>query len=114
MDECPHCGEPIDEDAQSCRHCGSDHESGWKPFADEESVELPEDDDSSLDFEPEQSSPTWETVATGSVIVAAAVAFLIVSWLAYRTTMPLVLFSLLLLSFLAFHRRLVPRRRGPY
>ena len=45
MDECPHCGEPIEEDATFCRHCGSDEETGWSPDVDYYSVELPEDDD---------------------------------------------------------------------
>lgn len=44
MDICPHCGEPIDEDARSCPHCGSDEETGWKPDADDYSFELPNDD----------------------------------------------------------------------
>ena len=41
MDECPHCGEPIDENAESCPHCGSDFETGWNPDADYLGLELP-------------------------------------------------------------------------
>ncbi|MGH9363129.1 MAG: zinc ribbon domain-containing protein [Thermoanaerobaculia bacterium] len=44
-DECPHCGEPIDEEATFCRHCGSDAETGWNPDAEYLSLELPEDDE---------------------------------------------------------------------
>lgn len=43
MFHCPHCGEPLDDDARSCPHCGSDEETGWNPDVDYYSVELPED-----------------------------------------------------------------------
>ena len=43
MDECPHCGEPLPEKAESCPHCGSDFETGWKPDTDYYAVELPDD-----------------------------------------------------------------------
>jgi len=42
---CPHCGEPVDENAQACPHCDSDQETGWKGDVDYYSVELPDDDD---------------------------------------------------------------------
>jgi len=45
MDECPFCGEPIEDDATFCRHCGSDAETGWNPDSDYLSLELPEDDE---------------------------------------------------------------------
>jgi len=44
QDECPHCGEPVEEGATFCRHCGSDAETGWNPDAEYESIELPEDE----------------------------------------------------------------------
>ncbi len=27
--DCPHCGEPVEVGALSCRACGSDAETGW-------------------------------------------------------------------------------------
>lgn len=57
MDECPHCGEPIDEEATFCRHCGSDGETGWKPDTDYYAVELPEDEDA--EAEPSEAPPRW-------------------------------------------------------
>ena len=48
MDICPNCGEPIEEDAQACPHCGSDDETGWNPDVEYYSLELPEDDDYGL------------------------------------------------------------------
>ena len=45
MDYCPHCGEPITDDAPSCPHCGSDNETGWNPEAEYLSVDLPDDED---------------------------------------------------------------------
>ncbi|MBI4583555.1 MAG: zinc ribbon domain-containing protein [Planctomycetes bacterium] len=49
MYDCPNCGEPIDEEAVFCPHCGSDAETGWKPDADYYGLELPEDDEIELD-----------------------------------------------------------------
>ena len=51
MDFCSHCGEPVENDARSCPHCGSDHETGWNPDAEYLSLDLPgvDDDDESLD-----------------------------------------------------------------
>ncbi len=44
MIPCPHCGEAISEDARSCRHCGSDSDTGWNDDQDYYSVELPDDE----------------------------------------------------------------------
>ena len=45
MSTCPHCGELIEDDAESCPHCGSDYETGWNPEADYLSLDLPSFDD---------------------------------------------------------------------
>jgi hypothetical protein len=42
---CPQCGESVREDARSCPHCGSDDETGWHPYAEEDSIELPGDNE---------------------------------------------------------------------
>jgi hypothetical protein len=52
MEECPHCGEPIDEEATFCHHCGSDASTGWKADTDYDAVELPEDEESEEPREP--------------------------------------------------------------
>ena len=41
---CPNCGELLPDDAKSCPYCGSDEETGWKPDAEFESLELPEEE----------------------------------------------------------------------
>jgi hypothetical protein len=45
MFECPHCGEPLPDNARACPYCGSDDETGWNPDREYLSVELPERDD---------------------------------------------------------------------
>jgi len=45
MSTCPHCGEYIEDAAESCPHCGSDYETGWNPDADYHSLDLPSFDD---------------------------------------------------------------------
>ena len=42
---CPHCGESIRRDALSCRHCGSDDNTGWSYATDYDGVDLPEEGD---------------------------------------------------------------------
>jgi hypothetical protein len=74
MDECPHCGEPIDEDAVSCPHCGSDTETGWMEDAEDASVDLP-DDEPSLGLE-ETRGPEPDSPVAWVILAAAAGAFL--------------------------------------
>lgn len=64
MIPCPHCGEPISERATSCRHCGSDAETGWHEDVDYYSVDLPEDDEpaSSSGAGPGKSIIAWVCV----------------------------------------------------
>ncbi len=45
MFDCPNCGEPVEDDATFCPHCGSDAETGWKPDVDYYSLELPGEDE---------------------------------------------------------------------
>ncbi|MCA8959224.1 MAG: zinc ribbon domain-containing protein [Planctomycetes bacterium] len=45
MTPCPHCGEPVADDAVVCRHCGSDAETGWVDDVDYHSLELPDRDE---------------------------------------------------------------------
>ena len=52
LEPCPHCGELIREDATSCRHCGSDHETGWNAEIDYHSVEIPDHLPDDIDGEP--------------------------------------------------------------
>jgi len=83
MDECPHCGEPIEQDATFCRHCGSDSETGWNPDADYYSVELPEGDEDE-DVQERRHEPSreeireWITHLVGPALVAFAWLFFVV------------------------------------
>lgn len=91
MGICPHCGEPIDDDARSCPHCGSDEETGWKPDADLYSFALPDDDLES--DEPRRRPPAfaslpevrWETVGGCLLVLGAAALF---AWVARQTGHP--------------------------
>src|SRR5262245_39596419 len=76
MDECPHCGEPIQASAESCPHCGSDFETGWKPDTDYYAVELPEDEAGYRGRE--YAAPSefqWESFATGLLLFLSGLAF---------------------------------------
>ncbi|MBN1441619.1 MAG: zinc-ribbon domain-containing protein [Planctomycetes bacterium] len=85
MFECPHCGEPLDDDADSCPYCGSDAETGWNPDTDYYAVELPEDDDESdsgrQGIDPDSLPPTLGVVSVlVSIVLFAAAAFAAYSW----------------------------------
>ena len=85
MDECPHCGEPIDEDAESCRYCGSDFETGWKPDQDYYAVELPEDD---LEVVPgysrDSAAAGWQNLLGASLVAVTGIVFLGAAAYTYR------------------------------
>jgi hypothetical protein len=107
MDDCPHCGEPIDEDAESCPHCGSDAETGWMEDADDASVDLPEDEPL-VDGGLPPPGPQPDTAVAWIALAAAAGAFL---WLGSRVHGALILpFLALLAGAFFFERR---RRRRP-
>jgi hypothetical protein len=77
MDECPHCGEPIEEEAIRCPHCGSDMETGWNPEVDYCSLELPEDDREREEVRPSDSRRLrWSVVAAAVLIALSVVGFL--------------------------------------
>jgi hypothetical protein len=86
MDECPHCGEPLKEDAECCPYCGSDFETGWKPDVDYYSVELPEDDsDTSRRGVYSLPELRWERFIAFILIVASAAMFVWVGVHAHGT-----------------------------
>ena len=95
MDECPHCGEPLRENAESCPYCGSDFETGWNPDAEYLGLELPDDD---LDIDPSRQDPLpeldWERILGALLVVTALAAFL---WAGFRAHALLVLPCVVLL-----------------
>ena len=107
MDECPHCGEPIEEEAESCPHCGSDCETGWKPDADYYSVELPDDDGA---YEPQDSSEVpWESLVSLLLVLLCA---LLGVWLAAKVHGRTVLPFAIVMGFgiWLYYRWLTPRK----
>ena len=109
MDECPHCGEPLEEEAESCPQCGSDFETGWKPDTDYYAVELPEDDTSYEESQDTTEVP-WESLGSLFLIILAA---LVGVWTAAsvhgRTVLPFVM--ALALGVWLYYRWLTPRPR---
>jgi hypothetical protein len=97
MDLCPHCGEPLEEDATACPHCGSDYETGWNPEAEYYSVELPEldEEDESPEEAPRAGGPVRSRLTAskisghghhiggGIVLVTAFLFFVAASYSAY-------------------------------
>ena len=105
MDECPHCGEPIGENAESCPHCGSDFETGWNPDADYLGLDLPgEGTEIHEEYPSSWSYLRWERTLGLALVGACGVIFLWAGAAAYGVT--LVPFALLLgaCGFFAFRR----------
>ncbi|MFA6623003.1 MAG: zinc ribbon domain-containing protein [Fibrobacteraceae bacterium] len=69
---CPHCGEPLPPGAISCRHCGSDAQTGWKEGSDFTDLETP-DYDEIVEHEFGKPKKKWGMIIV-AVIVAAAFA----------------------------------------
>jgi hypothetical protein len=110
MDECPHCGEPIDENAESCPHCGSDFETGWNPDADYLGLELPEESGELRDEYPSNLSYLrWEKTLGLTLVGACAILFFWAGGAAYGSA--LVPFAILLGACGFFsYRRLAARK----
>ena len=108
MDECPHCGEPLEEEAESCPHCGSDFETGWKPDTDYYAVELPEDDTSYEESQDSTEVP-WESLGSLLlVVIAALVGIWVAATVHGRTVFP---FAVALgLGVWIYYRWLTPRQ----
>ena len=96
MDECPHCGEPLRENAESCPYCGSDIETGWNPDAEYLGLDLPDDD---LDLPSARHTPLpelhWDGIVGVLLILVAVGAFL---WAGYRAHAVLIIPFVLLLA----------------
>ncbi len=72
---CPHCGEEVRRNALSCRHCGSDDQSGWSQATDYDGADLPEEGDYEEGLEregfraPKAGARTWLMAAVSLVLV---------------------------------------------
>ena len=103
MSECPHCGEPLDDDAEICRHCGSDAETGWNPDTDYYSVDLPEEDydrPEPPEGQPARARGSW---VGPTLVFLALVGFLGAGYLTYSWGVVLPLLFLLLCGALFGH-----------
>jgi hypothetical protein len=113
MNECPHCGESLDREAQSCPYCGSDFETGWNPDADYLSVDLPDDDDFPAELEagppPKEVSP--DNFVGALSIVLAGLLFLSVTFRFEGGTAAILAAALLGGCVWFFHRKLGGGRR---
>ena len=116
MEECPHCGEPLEDSAESCPHCGSDFETGWKSDLDYYSVELPEDDPMlPQEFPPREAEIPWETLVNLALVLASLVAFIWIAIVAYKSgkfgVREVTLFTAVLIGcLLLYYRWLYPAR----
>jgi uncharacterized membrane protein YvbJ len=116
MYDCPHCGEPLEEDASSCPYCGSDSETGWKPDVDYYSLELPEDDEedgAAPEVRPLSPPERVWTYRIGlAVVTVALIVFVLLGFQTYHWG---VLLPLLFLAACAVWAQLTSSRnaRGP-
>ncbi len=91
MFDCPHCGEPLAEEATFCRHCGSDAETGWSPDTDYHAVEIPEEleepeeDDLSEAAAPGKTTTIhWDTWVLFALLMVVVVGLIAPGLLSYR------------------------------
>jgi len=112
MDDCPHCGEPLDEGAESCPHCGSDSETGWNPDSEYYSVELPDEETvESEDYGVESADTGWEKLVSASLVLMACVLFLAIGTGQYKKLV-LPFLGGLLVCMVFYYRWLPPRRKA--
>ena len=80
---CPHCGEEIRRDALSCRHCGSDAQTGWSQATDYDGVDLPEEGDYEEGLEregfrpPKSGGRKWLMAAVSLILVLLFAAWML-------------------------------------
>jgi hypothetical protein len=72
---CPNCGTDVLAGAAACPECGADDETGWSPETDYDGLDLPDDDDDSLDAD--DGVGTWRKIV--AIVVVAAVILLIIA-----------------------------------
>jgi hypothetical protein len=104
--DCPHCGEPLEEGADSCPRCGSDDETGWNPDSDYYGVELPEDDvPGTREEHPRQTRELNPEALVGPLLVfAAGLAFFLLTRQLRDVPTALASSSLLLACLVIFYR----------
>ena len=115
-DECPFCGEPIEADAQSCPHCGSDAETGWKGDLDYWSTEVPEEDEEPAEPGPEERRAETAKLAGPALVISAWILFVAVGLGHFRPPGLVVVPALYLAAVIVLISRLAPRwsrRPGP-
>jgi uncharacterized membrane protein YvbJ len=79
---CPHCGERIERDAKSCRHCGSDDRTGWSDDTYMDGIDLPETGDYEDGLEREGfRKPARPPGRMASALVSAALILIFALWL---------------------------------
>ena len=115
MDQCPHCGEPIEEDDESCRHCGSDFETGWKPDADYYELDLPDNElQTDSGFRDKNAQPVWQAAMGWALVGIAAMLFLAASFIAFpKSFMPFAFVVALMASWILFHRKVSLKKKKP-
>ncbi len=84
---CPYCGGPIDKNAKSCRHCGSDELTGWSQDTYLDGIDLPDMDDYEELKEKEFGSSRRKKISIQTIVgavVLAAMILLVVGSVIFR------------------------------
>lgn len=119
MFDCPNCGESVQNDASFCAHCGSDAETGWRPDAEYQSLDLPDFEDNDYDPAPTYSEDVTQrlkNIVGPGAVVLCFVLFLSVGYKRYNLWIipPSLLLMTMALAFLHGSRGKgrEPRSRG--
>jgi uncharacterized membrane protein YvbJ len=67
---CPHCGADVASQANFCRECGSDVDTGWSEYAEYGGLDLPDEAEDMYEEQAARAAPTlWQQIVVATAIL---------------------------------------------